>query len=202
MLAGIASFVLLTVQQDPMPQLGTPPSHRGPVMLGWNDECDYTENWAPLAADNKAGTVADKGLLKLMLGPVPGDWPYEYQWSGVQRDVRIDVARYPYALAKIDKLSGYAHMDIDVLDANGDAVKSFRATTLQEAGVSSIDLSKQLDPAIYRLRVRLIVGGPNSGCSAAYDWLRFTSSEDGEFLRKNPGYEFVAPIHRAGFPQD
>lgn len=165
-------------------------------MLGWNDEFDYVEPWRVLESSNKAGVVSEVGHSKLVLGPVPEGWPYEYQWSGIQREVRIDVAQYPYLIAKVDNVLGYAHVDIDVLDAAKNPVKGLRASTLQTSGLSWIDLSQELDPAVYTLRIRLIVGGSNAGCSVSYDWLRFTSPEDGKILLAHPDYPFVAPISR------
>jgi hypothetical protein len=80
-------------------------------------------------------------------------------------------------------------MDIDVLDASGSAVKTLRTSTLNDPGVSTLDLGTVLDPAIYSLRLRLIVGGPNSGCCATYKWVRFVSRTDAEFLTKHPDWK-------------
>ena len=85
----------------------------------------------------------------------------------------MDIARFPNLIASITEVSGYAHLDVDVLDDKGKAVKTLRSPTLTSPGVSAINLRESLDPAVYQLRVRMIVGGPNAGCSASYDWLRF-----------------------------
>lgn len=194
-LSAIAVWALYSSLQPPEQPAPAQPKH-GPVLLGWNDEFDKSNSWTALNAQNKVGVVADKGKLKLVLGPVPSDWPYQYQWSGLERVLRIDIARYPYLIAKVDTVSGYAHLDIEALDAGNKPFKSLRASILQSPGISSIDLSQDLDPAIYSLRIRLIVGGPNTGCSALYDWIRFTSVKDGKFLLKNPDYSIIAPIPR------
>jgi len=54
-----------------------------------------------------------------------------------------------------------------------------------------IDLSKSLKPAFYRLRLRLIVGGPNEGCCATYDWVRFVDQCNSAFLVQNPDWDRV-----------
>jgi hypothetical protein len=142
--------------------------------------------------ENKARVnVPAKGAMILSLGQVPNGWPYTFQWSGVTQDANVDVAKYPVLMARLLWVEGYAHMDIDVLDASGKAVKTFRSSTVNGPGLSTIDFRGQLDPAIYRLRLRLIVGGPNSGCSATYDWVRFVQPADAEFLNRRPDWENV-----------
>ncbi len=195
MLSGFAAIALLSLQPAVEHKLDFQ-SRQGPIMLGWNDEFNSSSQWHSLEVDNRVGVAEGKGKVKLVLGPVPKDWPWQYQWSGLQQDIRIDISRYSYLLAKVDDIYGYAHLDIEVLNAEKKPVKSFRTSTLQKAGISFIDLSSQLDPAVYSLRIRLIVGGANTGCSATYDWIRFTSSADGPFLQAHPDYSAVAPISR------
>lgn len=99
----------------------------------------------------------------------------------------MDIGKYPFLTANVSELlGGYAHMDIDVLDSAGKAVKTLRSSTLQAGGLSFVNLRESLDPAIYTLQLRLIVGGSNEGCWATYDWVCFTSVEDGERLKQNP----------------
>jgi hypothetical protein len=170
------------------------------ISVGWNDELNHPDRWSPLSIDNKAKVEASKkGRLTLSLGQRPADWPYTYQWSGVQQKLHVDLARFPVVAARLNQVTGYAHLDIDVLDAAGKVVKGFRSTTLDGPGVVWTDLSKSLDPAIYTLNLRLIVGGDNSGCSVAYDWVRFVSVTDGPFLLEHPDYQNVrlAPRQRA-----
>lgn len=161
-----------------------------PVRVGWHDELNNSKTWSPLAVENKPKvTVPVRGALTLTLDKVPAGWPYEYQWSGVQREATVDIARHPYLTANVSHLlGGYAHMDVDVLDASGNAVKGFRSSTLQAGGVLFLDFKNQLDPAIYRMRIRLIVGGSNEGCYATYTWIRFTSAADGERLQQSPDH--------------
>ena len=145
------------------------------------------------------------GDVRLSLGQVPANWPYAYQWSGLKRDLRVEVDRYPVLMALVTHVQGYAHLDIDVLDANGRAVRTLRSSTLNVStlpkaaagsglegprsskpeilsGVVEADLGKELLPGTYRLQVRLIVGGDNSGCSAEYHWLRFVATKDAQRL--------------------
>jgi hypothetical protein len=149
-------------------------------------------NWAALDVDNKAkvGTL-HKGQLDLSLGHVPAGWPYQYQWSGVTQDFRLDVARYSVLVARVSDLHGYAHLEIEVLDRNGKPKKGLRSNTLQQPGILQADLSTTLDPATYHLRVRLIVGGPNEGCNATYNWIRAVRPEDVSRLTSNPGSQCI-----------
>ena len=159
-----------------------------PIVVGWHDELNSQLPWKPLDMENKAKiSMPVRGALRMDLGKVPAGWPYQYQWSGLTRDAQVDIAKYPFLSASVSQiLGGYAHMDIDVLDANGTAVKTFRSSTLQAGGVTFIDLSTVLDPATYHLRLRLIVGGSNEGCYATYNWVRFTSVKDGMRLKEAP----------------
>ena len=111
--------------------------------------------------------------------------------------MKINIAKYPYLGAQVtDIYAGYAHMDIDVLDADGKPYKTIRSNTLQSPGISFVNLKDHLDPATYNLQLRLIVGGPNSGCSATYNWIRFTTLEDAERMMSYPTFP-VTPHHRA-----
>ena len=132
-----------------------PPEHRlgAWIRVGWNDELNSPRAWSPLAMENKATVLQPKqGALKLVLGITPAGWPYQYQWSGVSRDATVDVARFPVVSARVKDVRGYAHLDIDVLDASGKAVKTVRTVALNADGITSVDLGQTLDPATYSLR--------------------------------------------------
>lgn len=162
------------------------------IMVGWHDEFTTSRRWSPLNIDNKASVELGRGdVLGLTLGHVPDGWPYTFQWSGVTRDLRIDAARFPILMAHVPSVQGYAHMDVDVLDARGKSVRTLRSTTLNAKGISSLDLAQELHPATYNLRLRLIVGGPNEGCHADYDWVRFVKREDAAFLTAHPDFRNV-----------
>lgn len=173
-----------------------PPDSSHPVIpVGRHDELWAARAWGPLAMENKAHVSVPKhGRLFLWLDHVPEGWPYTFQWSGVTRDARVDLARFPVLMARVEQVKGYAHLDIDVLDAAGKSVKTLRSSTLNDPGISTIDLSKALDPAVYSLRLRLIVGGDNTGCSATYDWVRFVSPADAPFLIQHPDYTKVREV--------
>lgn len=175
------------------PGQGTTDQLREPtVVVGWCDELNSATYWSPLAMENQARVnVPYPGYVLLSLGHVPDNWPYAYQWSGISQDAQVDVARFPVLMARVQWVQGYAHMDIDVLDARGKAVKTLRSSTLNERGLSKIDLSQTLDPGTYRLRLRLIVGGDNSGCSATYDWVRFVDQKGAEFLDAHPDWNKI-----------
>lgn len=169
-----------------------PKDHRRTVFVGWHDEMDSRSPWGPLNMQNKAFVAQPApGTLFLGLDHVPADWPYAFQWSGVTQDANVDIARFPVLLARVRQVQGYAHLDVDVLGAKGEVVNTLRSSTLNGSGLSTIDLSKVLTPTFYRLRLRLIVGGPNEGCCATYDWVRFVDKGDAEFLTLNPDWDRV-----------
>ena len=162
------------------------------VRVGWNDELNSVRGWKALEVENRPSISQPKrGAVLLSLSPKGADWPYEFQWSGITRDAKVDIARFPVLTARVRDVHGYAHLDIEVLDAEGKALKGFRSTTVTTEGLSTIDLGQSLDPAVYTLRLRLIVGGPNAGCDVTYDWVRFTNRADAEFLAANPTWQRV-----------
>lgn len=172
---------------------------QAPIKLGWHDELNDLKPWRMLAVENRPRMTAPvRGALRLELARVPDGWPYSYQWSGVEREVTVDIGRHPFLTAHAAEVAGYGHVDVDVLDREGKTVKNFRTSSVQASGVCFLDLSKDLDPAIYRLRLRLIVGGPIEGCSVTYNWVRFTSKQDGERLLADPGFSKLAE-DRKGF---
>lgn len=164
------------------------------IQCGWHDELNDPLRWSDLAMDNKARlNEPSEGRFILSLGHVPANWPYEFQWSGVSQDAFDSIDRFPVLMARVEYVQpgSYAHMDIDVVDSSGKAVKTFRSSTLRGPGLSTIDFTGQLDPAFYHLRLRLIVGGDNVGCAATYDWVRFVSQKDAAFLNQHPDWEKV-----------
>lgn len=167
--------------------------HR-PVVIGWHDEFNDVRSWRPLDVDNKAYVTSLKpGTVHLWLERVPSDWPFAFQWSGVTREAPVDIERFPILLARVTTVQGYAHMDIDVLNHEGQAIKTVRSSTLVSPGVSEVDLSRDLALNDHNVRVRLIVGGENTGCSATYDWVRFVAAKDKHLFTDNSGFsDFVS----------
>lgn len=161
---------------------------RAPVMVGWSDELNHVTDWSPLRNGNDPKmSVPIKGALRLTMAPVPENWPYEYQWGGVARRAKVDIGNFPVLSARVSELlGGYAHVAVDVLDPKGQVKKSFSSTPLQAGGVTSLDLGAVLDPAIYNLQIRLIIGGSNKGCWGTYNWIRFTSANDAARLKEQP----------------
>lgn len=154
-----------------------PASHS--AQFGWHDELNRQYEWTHLATSNKPDLDWSKpGLLGMTLHHVPRGWPYQYQWSGVTKTVEINVAENPILSARVSELKGYAHLDIDVLDGHNKILLQLRSNTLQSPGICSVKLSERIFPGTYSFRIRLIVGGPNEGCSATYDWIRGSSEKD------------------------
>lgn len=162
------------------------------VLVGWHDEMNEPRRWQPIVGDVKLQMSSPKfGLISLNLGPVSQSWPYEYQWSGATQVADVDVASFPILMARVGNVEGYAHLDVEVLDAAGNAFKNLRSTSLTKPGIVRLNLSEELDPATYHIRLRLIVGGSNSGCTANYTWLRFVAPADEEFLVQHPDYQTI-----------
>ena len=197
------------------------PSHP-PIQIGWHDEFCNLASWHALNMDNKAIIeLASPGQLKLLLGQVPRDWPYAFQWSGIKQNIQADVAHFPVLMAYVGTVHGYAHLDVDVLDADNKPVKTLRSSTINTstsssvlpgyghgsrldslpriaAGVSVVDLGKELLPSVYNLQIRLIVGGDNSGCKTTYHWVRFVARKDWEWLAALPEFPFYESNTVAG----
>ncbi len=157
----------------------------GPI--GWHDEMNRQYEWTHLSSSNKPDLDWSKpGFLGLTLHHVPRGWPYQYQWSGVTKTVEINVVENPILSAHVSELKGYAHLDIDVLDDKGKTLIQLRSNTLQSPGTCSVKLGEHVFPGTYSFRIRLIVGGPNEGCSATYDWIRGTTKDDDKQLIDYP----------------
>lgn len=172
------------VQSSPATQL--------PLKVGWSDEMNG-RGWKSLNGGSKVRSDhPERGLLQLSLPHVPADWPYQYQWGGVTRDMDVNVGLYPVVAGRVVEVQGYAHLDIEALNPSGKVVKGIRSSTITHSGLVTADLSTILDPAKYRLRVRLIVGGPNEGCRATYTWLRFLKKEDLAFVSEHPDFQKIA----------
>ena len=166
------------------------------VFVGWHDELDTRSRWSPLKMENHAFTASPvPGTLFLGLDHVPQNWPYLFQWSGVSQDAGVDLGNYPVLMARVPQVQGYAHLDIDVLGEAGEVLNTLRTTTLTKPGISTLDLGASLPAKYTQLRIRLIVGGPNDGCCATYNWVRFVSRPDAVFLTAHPDWNHV---RRAG----
>lgn len=161
------------------------------ISVGWHDEFNANQTWKPLVTENSLHSRATFGSLALSLNQVPKNWPYEYQWNGVTADVKVNLLKYPVLMARVDNLQGYAHVDLDVLDGKGKSLISYRSSTLTSSGIAIFDTKNNFMAGTYDLRLRLILGGPNSGCSATYKWVRFVAAKDVEFLKTHPDFQDV-----------
>jgi hypothetical protein len=142
--------------------------------IGFRDEMKSVVPWTIYNRDRApAMTITRKGL-KMTLGHVPAGWPYEYQWSGARRTIKLDVAHYGRLVADVPAVSpgSYAHLELSILDAQGKEAKNLRSESVTEPGQIDFDLSTQLVPATYTIDLRLIVGGRNEGASVTYRWVR------------------------------
>ena len=162
------------------------------ILVGWHDEMDARSHWGPLNMENRAFVATPfKNTIFLGLDQVPPNWPYQFQWSGVTQDAYDDLARFPILMARVSQVQGYAHLDIDVIGPKGNVANTVRSNALNDPGLTQIDLGKALSPDTSHFRIRLIVGGPNSGCCATYTWIRFVSRRDAMFLGDHPDWRRV-----------
>jgi hypothetical protein len=102
------------------------------------------------------------------------------------RQIKVDLAKYPFLAANVTELISYAHMDVDVLVSAGKVLKTIRSSTIQAGGVALVNLRESLFPAEYTLQLRLIVVGSKDGCWATYNRICLTSQEDGNRLNDHP----------------
>lgn len=160
-----------------------------PLLIGWHDEMNATEQWKPIPAEFHPDVYAEHpGALTLRLPHVPEGYPYDYQWNAVSRSISADLAHYPILVADVSHLDpgSYAHLDVEERDFSGHVVHSWRSSTLTQPGLTSIDMGKALDASVRRLTVRLIVGGKLEGAKCEYRWVRFVRREDFAYLQEVP----------------
>jgi hypothetical protein len=174
---------------------------RAPLTVGWHDEMNDPALWKPLGAENPPDVYASSpGLLTLRLPHVPQGYAYAYQWSGVARSISADLAHYPVLMARVSSLQkgSYAHLQIEERDAAGRVVHSWRSPTLTQAGLTAIDLGKEIGPEVRRLTLRLIVGGTLAGAQCDYNWVRFARREDMAYLQESPDLQTVTSSEPTG----
>lgn len=160
-----------------------------PLRIGWHDEMNRLGTWKPLAMENQPDIYAARpGLLTLRLPHVPSGFPYAYQWSGVTRSLSADLAHYPVLVAHVSRLDtgSYAHLEAEERDIAGHAVHIWRSPTLTRPGLTILDLGKEMGPSVWRLTLRLIVGGKLEGAECNYNWVRFVRREDVAYLQEVP----------------
>lgn len=134
--------------------------------------------WPPIQMENQPEVYRERtGVVWMRLPHVPQGWPYQYQWSGITHDAIVDLDRFPILVARVARVMGksYAHMDIEESDLGGKPAWTERSSTLQQSGLSIGDIGKD-HPGVRRLHLRLIVGGPNEGASAAYTYVRLSDA--------------------------
>ena len=188
--AMLAGWVLLAVAIAPI-VCWAQAKHRlhTPHVVGWHDELNDLSLWKPVGADNPPDIYATHpGRLTLRLPHVPAGYPYEYQWSGVARSIMADLNRFPVLAAHVSSLApgSYAHLDVEEHGFGGRTVRTWRSTTLTRPGVTSVDLGKEFKPGMWRLTVRLIVGGKLAGAKCDYNWVRFVRREDTAYFQEVP----------------
>ncbi len=170
------------------------PARRAPLVVGWHDEMNDPGLWKPMTLENQPDIYAERpGVVTLRLPHVPNGYPYQYQWSGVTRNLTADLARYPVLIANVSELDAdsYAHLDIVEYDFNGQEAGRWRSPTLTHPGLSVVDLGKEIGPSVRRLTIRLIVGGKLEGAKCSYNWLRFVRRADVAYLQEVPDLQNI-----------
>lgn len=186
-------LLLLGMAVLPLPVAADRPAPP-PLRIGWHDEMNRLGAWKPLAMENQPDIYASRpGVLTLRLPHVPQGFPYAYQWSGVTRSLSADLAHYPVLIAHVSRLSAgsYAHLDIEERDLAGRVVHTWRSPTLTHPGLTVFDIGKEMGPNVWRLTLRLIVGGKLEGAECDYNWVRFVRREDVAYLQEVPTLQRV-----------
>ena len=153
-----------------------------PVLtVGWHDEMNDFSAWQPLGGENEPDVFATRlGAMTLRLPHVSEGFPHTYQWGGVTRRAGVDLSRYPVLVAYVSRVQdgSYAHLDLEERNHAGRPVRSLRTPVLQGRGLSILDVGQAWGTQTRRIHLRLIVGGPLSGASCEYAWVRFVRRED------------------------
>ena len=175
-------------------QTGPVRSRPPAIEVGWHDEMNDPSLWRPLGLENQPDIYASRpGALTLRLPHVPDGFPYLYQWSGVTRSISTDLGRFPVLVADVGSLGdgSYAHLEVEVRDIHGRPVRTWRSPTLVRSGLTALDLGKELGPDVWRLTLRLIVGGKLAGAKCEYNWIRFVRRQDMARLREAPDFPHI-----------
>ena len=198
---GFVLSLLWLVIAPSVGQTNTKQRQHAPLVVGWHDEMNDPGLWKPLGLENPPDIYASRwGILTLRLPHVPGGYPYQYQWSGVERSISADLARFPVLIAHVSSLDegSYAHLDIQERDFAGHITHSWRSPTLTHPGLTMIDLGKVIGPSVRRLTLRLVVGGKLAGAKCEYNWVRFVRREDVAYLQEVPNLQTVTSREPSG----
>ena len=68
---------------------------------------------------------------------------------------------------------------------------TLRTPTLQAPGLSAFDLGKEYGPHVWRLVLRINVGGAPAGAACECSWVRFVRREDLPLLQERPDWQPV-----------
>lgn len=169
-------------------------SDRATQIVGWHDEMNDLATWKPRDGGMPPEIfVAHPGAITLRLAHVPDGYPYSYQWGGVTRTATVDLGRYPILVARISSIKpgSYCHLDVEQLDYSGKPVKTKRTPTLEFPGLSTFDLGKEYGPHVWRVVMRINVGGKLEGAEAEISWVRFVRREDLSLLKELPDWQIV-----------
>ena len=181
-LAGGAAAEIGTLGDERPPQPALQQSRdRLKVGVGWHDEMNEPGRWQPAGAGIEPDVFsARRGRVTLRLPHVPEGFPHAYQWGGVTRRADVDLGRYPVLVAYVSGVreGSYAHLDLEERDYGGRPVRALRTPTLRGPGLTVLDVGREWGPETRRMHLRLIVGGPLSGASCEYSWVRFVRRED------------------------
>lgn len=164
------------------------------IGVGWHDEMNDISAWKARNGGMPAEMFASRpGEMKLRLAHVPDGYPFAYQWGGVTRAATVDLGRYPILVMRVSGMGpgSYCHMDVEQFDYSGKPVKTLRMPTLESPGVAVFDLGKEYGPYVWRLVLRINVGGKLEGAEAEVSWIRFVRREDVPLLKEVPDLQAV-----------
>lgn len=155
------------------------------IPVGWHDELATPGLWVPLDGGTQPIVrIPRASHIELRFAPQTADWPYQFQWGGVRRFISFDPRRHPVIIARVTDVQGYAHLEIE--DERG---RGLRSSAVQSPGYVRLDMPA--DKSMQRYELRLIGGGPNSGASVTYDWVRCTTAQGAARMIADPNARVV-----------
>ena len=209
--AGFLFILLMVVAGAVTAQTAT--GHHRPLVVGWHDEFNMLDNWAPWTAFGSFDILrGDVGKLTVVMGKTAmRDVNFNNYRAGVYQDFDVDLAKYSVVAIHVLRMQNAATWDAQVGEYRDEALPEAHDTS-HGGGVARPGNPKQLvmdsigdcgaqhkpglvfislSPTPYgsqgRQHVRLLLNanGPRQSY-VEYAWVRFIRREDVERLRSHP----------------
>ncbi len=205
-------FVLLMVVAGAV-TAQTAAGHHRPLVVGWHDEFNMLDNWAPWTAFGSFDILrGDVGKLTVVMGKTAmRDANFNNYRAGVYQDFDVDLAKYPVVAIHVLRMQNAATWDAQVGEYRDEALPEAHDTShgggvarpgnpkqlvmdsigdcgaQQKPGLVFISLSPTSYGSKGRQHVRLLLNanGPRQSY-VDFAWVRFIRREDVAHLRSHP----------------